>query len=56
MKIKTSAQKKIEVSGQIDKLDPNNNLNLSQKPLLRKKGKKVRDDGFEHRTSEETAK
>lgn len=38
-----------------DKLDPNNNINLPQNPIIKKPGHKdVHDDGFEHRTSNET--
>ncbi len=48
-------KKKEEVSKRIDKLDPNNNKNVEEKPLVKKRGKTVHDDGFEHRTSEETA-
>ncbi len=44
---------KEEVSKRIDKLDPNNNKNLQQKPIVKRRGKKVHDDGFEHRTSNE---
>jgi hypothetical protein len=51
---KSPAQKKGEVSKRIDALDPNNNKNLPQNPVIRKRGKKLRDDGFEHRLSKET--
>jgi hypothetical protein len=52
---KTRTQKKQEVSERIDKLDPNNNKNLPQKPEIRKRGKKIQDDGFEHRSSKESS-
>lgn len=52
---KTSIQKKEEASKRIEKLDLNNNKNPQQKPLIRKRGKIVHDDGFEHRTSKETS-
>lgn len=55
MKNKTSAQKKIEIIEQIENMD-SNNLNILKKPIVKRRGKKVHDDGFEHRTSEETAK
>ena len=48
-------RKKERVSKRIDQLDPNNNKNLEEKPLVKKQGKTVHDDGFEHRTSAETA-
>jgi hypothetical protein len=48
-------KKKEEVRKRVDKLDPNNNKNLEQKPIVKRRGKKVHDDGFEHRTSSETA-
>jgi hypothetical protein len=47
--------KKAEVNHRNNKLDPNNNKNLPDKPIVKRRGKKMRDDGFEHRTSEETA-
>jgi len=47
--------KKGEAKERIDKLDPNNNKNLPGHPVVKRRGKKLRDDGFEHRTSEETA-
>jgi len=43
-------QKKKEVSKRLNKLDPNNNNNLPAKPVIIKRGKKVHDDGFEHKT------
>ena len=46
---------KEEVKKRIDKQDPNNNKNLPENPLVEKDGKSERDDGFEHRTSAETA-
>ena len=48
-------KKKEAISERIDKLDPNNNKNIPEKPLLKKRGKRIHDDGFEHRTSNETA-
>lgn len=36
-----------------ESLDTNNNKNLPDKPLVKRRGKLVRDDGFEHRSSEE---
>jgi hypothetical protein len=52
---KTRARKKREVQKRVNRLDPNNNKNLPGKPLIRRRGKKVSDDGFEHRLSKETA-
>jgi len=53
---KTRTQKKKEeVKNRIEKLDPNNNRNIPEQRLIGKKGKKIRDDGFEHRTSSETS-
>ena len=48
--------RKEEVKRRIDKLDPNNNINLPDQPIVKRRGKKIHDDGFEHRTSAETAK
>ena len=48
---KESDAKKKEVSSRIEKLDPNNNKNLPQKPVIKKDGDDIIDDGFEHRTS-----
>lgn len=50
-----SEKKKEEVSERANKLDPNNNKNLQEKPIVKRRGKKVHDDGFEHRTSSETS-
>jgi len=47
--------KKEEAKKRIDKLDPNNNINLPGKRIVKRRGKKLHDDGFEHRTSSETA-
>ena len=47
--------KKEEVTKRINKLDPNNNKNIPENPIVKRRGKKMRDDGFEHRTSEDTA-
>ncbi|HKR04558.1 MAG TPA: hypothetical protein VJY62_07965 [Bacteroidia bacterium] len=56
MKInKTRTPKKEEVIERINNLDPNNNKNLQEKPLVKKRGKKVHDDGFEHRSSKESS-
>jgi hypothetical protein len=52
--IKTPAAKKQEVSKRNDSLDPNNNKNLPKNPIIKKRGKKLSDDGFEHRLSKET--
>jgi hypothetical protein len=46
---------KDEAKKRIDKLDPNNNINLPDTPMVKRRGKKIHDDGFEHRTSQETA-
>ena len=56
MKInKTRTPKKEEVIERINKLDPNNNKNQQEKPMVKKHGKKEHDDGFEHRSSRESA-
>jgi len=56
MKInKTRAPEKKEVIERINDLDPNNNKNLPEKPLVKRRGKKVHDDGFEHRSSRESS-
>jgi hypothetical protein len=52
--VKKRAVKKKEVRKRINRLDPNNNINLPGHRLIRRRGKKVRDDGFEHRQSKET--
>ena len=52
---KETERKKERIINRMEKLDMNNNKNLLQNPLLKKRNKKERDDGFEHRTSEETA-
>ncbi len=49
-------QKKERVSKRINKLDPNNNKNIPDNPIIERNGRKEHDDGFEHRTSQETAK
>jgi hypothetical protein len=46
---------KEEAKKRIDKLDPNNNINLPGTRLVKRRGKKLHDDGFEHRTSQDTA-
>ena len=51
---KRTISKKKEVSRRLNKLDPNNNKNILQKPLVKRRGKKIHDDNFEHRTSKET--
>jgi hypothetical protein len=53
---RTVKEKKAAVSKRINRLDPNNNKNLPGSRIIRRRGKKVHDDGFEHRTSRETAK
>lgn len=53
--IKTK-QKKAASDSRINKLDPNNNRNKTEKPLVKRSGKTVFDDGFEHRTSDELVK
>jgi hypothetical protein len=50
----TETQKKSKVLKRLNKLDPNNNKNVRERPVVKRRGKKVRDDGFEHRTSGET--
>ena len=55
MKINVANKKKETVSKRSDKLDPNNNKNLEQMPLVKRRGKKVHDDGFEHRTSKDAS-
>ncbi|MBL0047445.1 MAG: hypothetical protein IPP32_05015 [Bacteroidetes bacterium] len=50
---KSQTQKKEEVIQRIDKLDPNNNKNQPDKPMVKKQGDLKHDDAFEHRTSEE---
>ena len=47
--------KKEKSENRNNELDPNNNINLPDKPIVKRRGKKVHDDGFEHRTSDETA-
>lgn len=54
MKKDKTTQKKEHVEKHIDKLDPNNNINKQEKPDVTRNGKTVKDDGFEHRKSEET--
>lgn len=49
----TLKKKEEEVSKRVEELDPNNNKNLPNKKLVKRRGKKTHDDGFEHRTSEE---
>lgn len=46
--------RKEQVTTQLNNLDPNNNKDLPQRPVVKRRGKKVHDDGFEHRTSSET--
>jgi hypothetical protein len=52
--VKKTAIKKREVRKRINRLDLNNNKNLPDRRLIKRRGKKVRDDGFEHRQSKET--
>jgi hypothetical protein len=51
---KKRAAKKRAVAKRNNRLDPNNNKNLPGHPVIKRRGKKVSDDGFEHRTSRET--
>lgn len=55
--MKTSKEKikKEKNSERNDKLDTNNNINKENTPIVKRRGKLVHDDGFEHRTSSETA-
>jgi len=50
----SKTKKKEEVQKRANLLDSNNNKNRKDKPLVMHGDKIVRDDGFEHRTSEET--
>jgi hypothetical protein len=54
MRSKKIIHRKEEVERQINILDPNNNKDLPQRPIVKRHGKKIHDDGFEHRTSSET--
>ena len=54
--VKDRTLNKEQVKKRIDKLDPNNNKNLPQNPLIEKDGEIKSDDGFEHRTSAETTR
>ena len=54
MKSRKITQRKEEVTRQVNMLDPNNNKDLPQRPVVKRRGKKVHDDGFEHRASSET--
>jgi hypothetical protein len=47
--------KKQVISKRNNKMDPNNNKNIPANPIVKKRGKKIHDDGFEHRTSKETS-
>ena len=51
---KNEAEKKAKVLKRLNKLDPNNNKNVPDRPVVKRRGKKTKDDGFEHRTSSET--
>ncbi len=53
--VKDRTLNKEQVNKRINKQDPNNNKNLPENPLVEKDGIVKRDDGFEHRTSNETA-
>jgi hypothetical protein len=53
MKSKT-AIKKDRIRKRNNKLDPNNNKNPLEKPFVKLHQKTVHDDGFEHRSSDET--
>lgn len=52
--VKQEQEKKTKVLKRLNKLDPNNNKNVKARPVIKRRGKRVRDDGFEHRTSRET--
>jgi hypothetical protein len=54
MKSEKTSRKKEEVSRQLNLSDPNNNKDIPQRPVVKRRGKKVHDDGFEHRSSAET--
>jgi len=54
MKSKKRINNKDEVEQQLNLLDPNNNKDIPSRPVVKRRGKKVNDDGFEHRSSEET--
>ena len=51
---KNTRKKKDSVEMRLNALDPNNNKDLPQRPVVKRRGKKVHDDGFEHRASSET--
>ena len=55
MKTDKIKQKKESIIKRNEHLDPNNNINLPNKKTLKRRGKKVKDDNFEHRTSREIA-
>lgn len=52
---KISTQKKEDIQKRVDKLDPNNSKNKKENPLVKHGNKLIRDDGFEHRSSDERA-
>jgi len=54
MKSEKISRRKEEVATRVDLLDPNNNKDLPQRPIVKRRRKKVHDDGFEHRASSET--
>jgi hypothetical protein len=54
MDSKKTKHKKAQAEKRINLLDPNNNKNLPEQPVIKRRSKKVHDDGFEHRTSSET--
>ena len=54
MKSEKINRRKEEVATRADLLDPNNNKDLPQRPIVKRRKKKVHDDGFEHRASSET--
>jgi len=54
MESKKIKRRKDEVALRSDILDPNNNKDLPQRPVVKRRNKKVHDDGFEHRSSSET--
>lgn len=55
MKADKIKQKKESIVKRNENSDPNNNKNLPEKKTLTRRGKKVKDDTFEHRTSRDTA-
>ena len=54
MKSEKITRKKEEVEMQLNANDTNNNKDLPQRPVVKRRRKRVHDDGFEHRASSET--